>query len=295
MSYSTVCNAEESGRLKGTASASKSQSGAVKELFWSPESFAFANKADAIDQDVWNTEVGNGNLWYIGVVEEFDSNDTEATYYESPNGDLRLKTAEAKRVKQYRLVECACKHAALLSFDAQNGRLFFRTAKNYLKARMEKDGTVRGFKTNQFDVGILQDATTEAPAFTPIDVTYANPVDDDKDVFEDVLDFTFDQVDQIFNAEMSISNVVAGASLNFDVLLTKDCSSAALTGAALANFKATDANGAELTITSVTAGAPANSYAFVVDTTDTVCYIELDGVQTIDDINYVSELEKAST
>lgn len=96
MSYSTVCDAEEAGRLKGTARSGKSQSGAEQEIFWSPADFSFDDKNDAVSLAKWNEEVANGNLYYIGVIEEFDSNDTEPTYYESANGNLRLKTANAK-------------------------------------------------------------------------------------------------------------------------------------------------------------------------------------------------------
>ena len=296
MSYSTVCAAEEAGRLKGTGRSGKSQSGAAQELFWSPNDFSFSNKANAVSQTQWNTAVAAGNLYYIGVIEEFDSNDTEATFYESPNGNLRLKTAEASRVRQYRLVECSCTHAALLSFDGQNGRLFIRTSKGYLKARLESDGTVRGFKTSQFDVGLLTAATNEAPSFTPLDVTYETPIDDDKDVFEDKIDFEFSQVDQIFNAEFDVSSVASnGANLTFTLAATKGCSDAILSGLVRNNLKFTDANGTVLPTATVTETGSTGSNAVDVTTAETTIFVEVDGVQTVANINYASGQERVAT
>ena len=293
MSYSTVCNAQSSGTLIGTGRDSKAQVGAEQELFWSPSAFSFASKAAAVDLAQWNTEVANGNLYYLGVIEEFDSNDIEPTFYESPNGNLRLKTANAKRVRQYRLVECACTHAALRSFDGQTGRLFIRTRDGYLKARIESDGTVRGLSTSQFDVGLLTAATVDAPAFTPIDVTFATPSSDDNDVFEDRIDFEFSEVDQIFQAELAASAVTAGATLDFTLAVTKDCSNVPLSGVVVANLKAEDVNGNALTIASVTPNG--DNYDVSITTALTSAIVQIDGVQSIGGTLYTSEEITVST
>jgi hypothetical protein len=295
MSYSTVCAAEEAGKLKGTKRSGKSQAGAAQELFWSPEDFAFDNKVDAITKSVWDAAVLAGNLYYIGVVEEFDSNDTEPTYYESVNGNIRLKTAEAKRVRQYRLVECSCTHANLLSFDGQNGRLHIRTSKSYYVARIEDDGKVKGLKTSQFDVGLLTAATSDTPSFTPIDVTFETPVQDDLNVFEDKIDFAFSEVDQIENAELSLSGAVAtdGSNLTFDVKAEKGCSGVALTGAVKADFTVKDANGTEISTFTVT--ETAGTYSFDVTTAETTVFIEIATPKLIEATIYVSEEIKAST
>lgn len=289
MSYSTVCDAEEAGKLKGTGRSGKSQAGAEQELFWSPSDFSFASKSDATSKTAWDAAVLAGNLYYIGVIEEFDSNDTEPTYYESVNGNIRLKTAEAKRIRQYRLVECSCTHAALTSFDAQNGRLFMRTTKSYLKGRIDSDGSVMGLKTSQFDVGLLTAATSDTPSFTPIDVTFETPVQDDINVFEDKIDFAFSEVDQIENAELSIVGAVTsnGSNLTFDVKAEKGCSGVALTGATQANFTVKDANGS--TIGTVAVVETAGTYAFDVTTAETVVYVEISTPQLIGATIYVSE------
>lgn len=295
MSFSTVCDAEEAGRLKGTGRSGKSQAGAEQELFWSPNDFSFSDKNNAVSLSQWNSAVAAGNLYYIGVIEEFDANDTEATYYESPNGNLRIKTANAKRVRQYRLVECACTHAALLSFDAQNGRLFIRTSKGYLKARIEDDGTVRGLKTTQFDVGLKTAATSDTPSFTPIDVTYETPFDDDQDVFEDKIDFEFSQVDQVFNAEFKISSVASnGSNLTFTLTATKDCSNVPLSGLVLANMRFLDANGAAFGTVSMPETGSTGVYSVDITTAETVADVDIDGVQTVSSINYASEQVRAS-
>jgi hypothetical protein len=287
MGYSTVCNAEEAGKLKGTGRSGKAQAGAEQELFWSPNAFSFASASAAVDQLNWDAAVAAGNLYYIGVIEEFDASDSEATFYESANGNLRLKTAEAKRIRQYRLVECSCTHAALLSFDGNNGRLFMRTSRGYLKARM--DGvTVQGFKTNQFDVGLLTAATTDSPSFTPIDVTFATPIDDDKDVFEDKIDFEFSQVDQVFNAELSASGVSSnGTALTFTLRVEKDCSGVALTGITEVMLAVTDVNGNALVKTVTPNGS---NYDVSVTTALTGVEVSIDAIQLVGGILYASDV-----
>ena len=293
MSYSTACDAAAAGSLMGTGRTSKAQVGAEQELFWSPASFSFANKSAAVDVAEWNTAVAAGNLYYLGVIEEFDANDIEPTFYESPNGNLRLKTANAKRVRQYRLVECSCTHAALRSFDGQTGRLFIRTRDGYLKARIESDGSVRGLATSQFDVGLLTAATVDAPAFTPIDVTFANPSSDDDDIFEDRIDFEFSEVDQVFQAELAASAVTAGASLDFTLAVTKDCSGVALAGVAVGNLKAEDVNGNALVIASVTPNG--DVYDVSITTALTSAIVAFDGVQSVGGTLYTSKEITVST
>lgn len=286
MGYSTVCNAEEAGKLKGTGRSGKAQAGAEQELFWSPNDFSFASKTAALDIANWNTAVAAGDLYYIGVIEEFDASDSEATYYESANGNLRLKTAEAKRIRQYRLVECSCTHAALLSFNGQNGRLFMRTSRSYLKGRMN-GVTVEGFKTNQFDVGLLTAATTDSPSFTPIDVTFATPIDDDIDVFEDKIDFEFSQVDQVFNAEISASGVSSnGTTLSFTLKAEKDCSGVALAGVTEPTLIVKDVNGNTLVKTVTPAGA---NYTVDVTTALTAVAVSFDGIKSVGGVLYASD------
>lgn len=293
MSYSTACAAEESGRLKGTGRKGNSQAGAVTEIFWATSDQKFASKDAATDIDNWNSEVEAGKLHYIGKIAEMDSNDAEATFYESAIGNLRLKTAESKRIRQYRLVECACTHAALLSFDGQNGRLYLRTDRAFVKATIDRDGIVKGFKTSQFDVGMLVEATPETPAFTPIDVTFENAKNDDINVFEDTIDFTFDEVDQVFNAEF-IENTVAsnGTNLTFNLVGKKGCSDVPLIGAVTSDFKVTDSNGSQ--ITTFTVSETAGTYAFDVTTAETVVYVDINGVKRIAGTLYLSDEIKVS-
>ncbi len=286
MGYSTVCDAVASGKIKGTGRSGKGQAGAEQELFWTPSDFSFTSKSSAVSISDWNTAVAAGNAIYLGVIEEFDANDTEATFYESANGNLRLKTAEAKRVRQYRLVECSCTHASLLSLDGQNGRLLIRTSRGYLKARIEDDGTVVGFKTNQFDVGLLTAATTESPSFTPIDVTFATPIDDDKDVFEDSIDFEFSQVDQVFNASLSASSITQSGTLDFTLRINKDCSDVALSGVLESNLIVEDVNGNVLSKTLTPSG---DSYDISVTTALSSAIVYFDGVQNISSVLYTSE------
>lgn len=285
MSYSTV-NIANSGTLKGTGRKGKAQAGAVKEVFWASEDFSFASKGAAVDIASWNAAVAAGDLYYLGVIEEFDSNDTEPTFYESPNGDYRVKTAEAKRIRQFRFIESAGTHAALTSFDGKNGRLFFLTSREYLQGRVDGN-TVKGFKTSQFDVELLTAATNDAPAFTPVNVTFDDPVGDDQNVFEDKIDFTFSEVDQIFNVELIASSVSSGASLDFTLDLREEFSDVPVAAFASSNMKATAPDGTALTIATMTASG--DQYTVSVTTAETSITFQVDGVQLVGGVLYASE------
>ena len=291
MSYSTV-NIADSGNLKGTGRKGKAQAGAVKEVFWASEDFSFASKGAAVDIANWNTAVAAGDLYYLGVVEEFDANDTEPTFYESPNGDYRIKTADAKRIRQYRFIESSGTHASLTSFNGKNGRLFFLTSREYLQGRMS--GTaVQGFKTSQFDVELLTAATSDAPAFTPVNVTFDDPIGDDQNVFEDKIDFSFADVDQIYSVELRASGVTSGASLDFTLDVLEEFSDVPISGVSTSNLVAKSLDGTTLTIASATASG--DQYDVSVTTTDSAITLQLDGVQLIGGILYSSAVLNVSS
>ena len=288
MSFSTVNNGSGSSKLKGTGRSGRGQAGADQELFWSPESFEFASKSSAVTQADWDAAVAAGSLHYIGEVQEMDASDAEPNFYEAAIGNYRLKTAKAKRIRQYRLIESACTHGNLISFDGQNGRLFIKTTNDFLKARLDGDA-VKGFRTSQFDVGLATAATPETPSFTPIDVTFDDPISDDQSVFEDEIDFEFKDIDQVFEADLEAETVASnGTNLTFVLSIEKDGSQDPLAGVTEAMVSVKDANGGELTKT-VAQNADGVRYDVDVTTALTGVDVSLLGVQVISSVLWSSE------
>lgn len=288
MSYSTVNSGTGASKLKGTGRSGRGQSGAEQELFWTKADFAFASKASAIDIDDWNAAVAAGDIQYIGEVQEMDANDAEPTYYEAQVGNYRLKTAKAKRIRQYRLIESAVTHGNLISFDGQAGRLFIKTINDFVKGRIDA-GIVKGLKTSQFDVGLLTAATPETPSFTPIDVTFDDPIGDDQNVFEEKIDFEFRDVDQVFEADLEESSVsTTGSVLTFILAIEADGTEVPVAGVTEAMVSVKDANGGEL-VKTVAQNADGVRYDIDVTTALTGVDVSLDGVQVISGINWSSE------
>jgi len=293
MSYSTRNSGTGASKLKGTGRSGRAQVGADQELFWSTEAFEFATKEDAIDIAAWNAAVLAGSIHYIGQVQEMDANDAEPAYYEATIGSYRLKTAKAKRIRQYRLIESAITHSHLTSFDGRNGRLFIKTTEDYLKAVSVGDA-VKGARTSQFDVGLATAATPETPSFTPIDVTFDDPVSDDIAIFEDKLDFEFADVDQVFEADVEVSGVASnGTNLTFTVAFEKDGSGVPLAGVTEAMVSVKDANGGEITKT-VVQNADGVRYDIDATTALTGATVSLLNIVTISGILWTSEEVYAS-
>ena len=68
-----------------------------------------------------------------------------------------------------------------------------------------------------------------------------------------------------------------------------------MSGILVANMKFTDANGAELATVSMPETGSTGVYSVDITTAETVAYVEIDGVQTVSSLLYVSEQYKAST
>lgn len=293
--YTEACDPSSSSRAFTLARDGKGQAGIKKKLMWTKSSLVVPTKAEAKSQAYWNTQIAAGNAVYVGEIEELVSNNTAATFYESPNGNTRRKDVAAKRIFQFKLIECACTHANLMSMDGANGRLFFETDLGYIIGKNSGDGAI-GQLTSQFEIDIKSEAVSGTPVeYSIIDVTMASPKDDDANPFDAKIDWTFESLDEVNFADIALvtgSAVATATTYSFTMSVGNGCKELALAGVIDTMLKGTDANGNVLPVASVAAnGANAEHYDVVLTTTSllTSANIALDGIQTINSLLYASD------
>lgn len=288
--YTEACNPSSSGSFIPTlARDGKGQHGPLKELIWTKSDFLVPTTVDAQSQAFWNASIASGDAVYIGEIEEFVANNSAATFYESPNGNIRKEDVAEKRIEQYRLIECACTAAEISKMNGQNGRLWFRSSDGYIVGKCDTDGVQRkGQKTSQFEVGLATRPIVGTPvSYLPIDVTFASPRDDQQNPFDASIDWMFSDLDEVNRADLSATTVAtSGTNLTFSLAIGKGCKELALTGAVLANLKVVDVNDNVLVFTVTPNG---DNYDIDVTTALTSAKISLDGIQLIGGVLYASD------
>ena len=285
--YTEACSPSEDGNFFTLARDGKGQVGVLKKLLWTKSSLV-ATRDEAKSQAYWNTQIAAGNAVYVGEIEEFVANNTAATFYESPNGNIRKLDVAEKRIEQYRLIECACTAAQIQKMNGQNGRLFFETEDGYIVGKSTLDGQVQGQQTSQFEVGLATRPVTGTPvSYLPIDVTYASPKDDDANPFDAQIDWAFESLDEVNAMEFTITTAAAATATNFTFSLNigRGCKELALAGVALADLKFVDPSGNVLTGT-VTANG--DNYDIDLTTTSALASVKVssDGIRTINSTLY---------
>jgi hypothetical protein len=267
--------------------------GRVNEAFWASSDFKFTSIAAAKDQGNWDAAVASGNIIYLGEVEASDAS-AEREIFENKNLGIKYTTESATRVYNFISQNCACTHAELSKMSGRAGRLFVRTKLNYVIGRLTDAKEVIGQPIGELYVGYKQLVGSDNPGYTPMEVTYSDPQGDDQNPCEFKTDWAFSEADQVDRAEGVASAVsTSGTVLSFSLALTKGCTDIALTGSVTANYKVVDANGAN--IATFTATDTAGTVAFSVTTAETLVYVSLDGIQTINTLLYIMDNVKAST
>lgn len=294
MAYTEACDPSSSSRAFTLARDGKGQAGIKKKLMWTKSSLVVPTKDEAKSLTYWNTQVAAGNAVYVGEIEELVSNNSAATFYESPNGNTRVKDVDSKRIYQFKLVECACTHAQLMAMDGANGRLFFETSLGYIQGKDSGDGAI-GQLTSQFEIDILTEAISGTPvAYSVIDVTMASPKDDDANPFDGSIDWTFETLDEVNFAEIELvgAAVATATDYSFTISIGNGCKDLSLANVLAGMLKGEDPAGNVLPVASVGAnGVNAEHYDVVLTTTSSLASVKisLDGIQTINSLLYASD------
>lgn len=267
--------------------------GAPAYFFWTPLGVTIPTSEAAKDIDSFNALVEAANGVYLGK-HTVESTGAEREVYEDNFFGLKVTTTDATKILQLSSPMCACTSAELEKMNGRSGLIWEITTQGYLLGRVNDDGSVQGFPVANMYKAINSIASTDTPvANTVFEIPYSDPRGDQKYPFQVPVEWNFSEVDQPYSVEAKLSNFVdAGSSLTFDLALTKDCTTSPLTGAVTANFKVTDANGAE--ITTFTVSESSGVYSFDVTTGESVVYVETDGIVSISGSLYTMDEVKAS-
>ena len=267
--------------------------GAPEQFFWTPAGIAAPSLAAAKDIDTFNAWVAASEGVYLGK-NQVESTGTEREIFENNFFGLKVTTREATKTLQLTAPMCACTSAELEKMNGRSGLIWERTTLGYLLGRVNDDGTIQGFPVSNMYKAINSVATADEPVSNTIfELPYSDPRGDQKNPFQAAIEWDFSEVDQPFSVEYVLSNFVdAGTNLTFDLALTKDCTTTPLLGAVKANFKITDANGAEITTFTVT--ETSGVYSFDVTTDESVVYVETAGIVTIGGSLYTMDRDKIS-
>lgn len=260
--------------------------GAYERVFFAESSQKFTSIAGVKIQDNWDTDAVAGNLTYLGKC-KFEDNSEEAQFFTDPPLNINIETTSATKVVRSILQVNACVHAELKKMDGKSGRVFFQTTNGFVVGRYEDDGDIVGRECS-ISVGQRSVPTTDQPVeYTTIDITLTDNDGDELNPFEAKVDWLFGEVEQVYPITGVVSNTSSGGgTVDFDLTLTQAGSNAALTGAVLADFSATDEDGNALSIASVTETGATGVYAVSVTTAGTAAYIKFNGRRTIAGATY---------
>ncbi|QQO97046.1 structural protein [Cellulophaga phage Nekkels_1] len=250
--------------------------GAPAYFFYTPANVTISNPEAARDIDAFNTLIEAGNGISLGKF-TVESTGSEREVYEDTFFGIKVTTTDATKTLQLTAPMCSCVSAEFEKLNGRSGYIWEITTAGYLLGRMNDDGSVQGFPVSNMYKAINSIASTDTPVSnTILEIPYTDPRGDQKSPFQIPVDWNFEDCDLPFSVEAEAANFIdAGTSLTFDLSLFQDCTTTPLTGAVKADFKVTDANGAE--ITTFTVSESSGVYSFDVTTDESVVYVETNG------------------
>lgn len=267
--------------------------GAPEYFFVTPLGVQAPNRDAAVNIDTFNNWVLSNGGVYLGR-HEVESAGTDKTVFESAFHNLRAKTANATKVLRLSAPLCPCTSAELEKIDGRNWLVWELSSTGVLRGTVNTDWSIQGFSC-YIEKNLNTIGTTDSPVEnTVIEITYSNPRKDQTNPFAVPVNWTMDEIDQAFGLAATISNGASnGTNTTFDLTITKDCTSEALNGAVVANFKVQDANGAD--IATFTVNETAGVYSFDVTTAESTVYVETDGIVQIANVLYNMDLLTVAT
>jgi hypothetical protein len=267
--------------------------GAPEFFFWTPTNITMSSSTVAKDIDSFNALVLAGNGVYLGR-HKVESTGSEREVFEDTFFGIKATTTAATKTLSLSAPLCACTSAELEKMNGRSGYIWEISTYGYLMGRVRNDGTIQGFPVSNMYKAINTIATTDAPVSnTVFELPYSDPRGDQESPYQVPVDWDFSDVDQPFSVESSLSNFVdAGSNLTFDLALTKDCTTTALTGATASSFSVSDANGAD--IATFTVSEAAGVYSFDVTTGESIVYVETAGIIEISSSLYTMDEVKVS-
>lgn len=265
-----------------------------KRAFWVADDFLFASTTALKDQSTLDAAVVAGNAIYLGEG-KFEDQSTEKTFFEDADLEIKIEQTAKIQAVRFTLAVCACTASNLEKMEAKTGRVIMQTSTGYIIGRNVGDGTIQGRPVSSISVDNSIPVSETPVSYTYIDITFADAKGDLQNPYEAPVTWLFSAVEQVYDAEGTVSNVSSnGSTLIGTVAMTQGCSTAALTGWLTAQAKAVDVDGNVLTIASFV--ETSGSYALGITTALTLAYVSIDGIKQIDGgLYYISEQIRIST
>lgn len=239
--------------------------------------------AELQDKATFDALVATGDAIYIGKG-KFADTSTEAAFFE--DNDLEIKVEQTPRVLSVDVTSqmCPCTSAELEKLENKTGRIFIQTSTGQLQG-VDYNGQGAGLEVGSMSVNSTIPVQETPVEYTVISITFANYKYWRANPFRIDLDYGFDEIDQVESAEgVAAGATQSGGTLTDVITITKGCSTEKVNGLVIADFKATDKDGNDLVVASVS--ETDGVYTIGVTTALTTAYLATDGIKEKNNILY---------
>jgi hypothetical protein len=142
-------------------------------LWFTKEGYSKSTLANAGTKEIWDQAIIDGNVSFVHGVKEVENVSGEDAIYESPGQD-KIFLFSGRNSLKYSVYVTPDQHKALLTFNGNKGRCGWYDRNNNITGT-SPDGTLfQGFKLSYLRVGDLMPATDANPAWTTIELQYAD-------------------------------------------------------------------------------------------------------------------------
>ncbi len=274
-------SAAESGYIANSGVSTQDLKGYWDKLFWVNKSVA-KTVIELEDPDTLNAVVAAGEGFFVGTGSMTDTS-TESTFFEDAQLGIKVEQTPKILSVDFQLNMCACTSAEFEKLENKSGAFYLQTSTNQLIA-VDEDGLGKGLEYSSIVVNSTIPTSDTPVEYTVLSITFSNYKKFRANPFRINLDYSFDDIDKVFSAQGSASAVSDdGNDTTFTLSVKKDCTSESLSGLVLADLSATDANGANVAITSVTPSG--DNYTLVLPGTGTF-YVSSNAIINKSDILY---------
>lgn len=173
----------------------------------------FATVAAAKTLATWKADVDLKKIIPLFEIETLAIGDTADTFFE---GNSKYKTKNGKKIRTFECMIGVNSHAALASYNGKTMRVYEFTDAQEIKGVSPDGVKVRG-QLVTIEVGKRIDAMPDKPAYTPVNLTYSDYKDFEKNAVIIKPTWSHIEVNGIFDAKIVVQSSSA-TSVKFKVL-----------------------------------------------------------------------------
>lgn len=246
--------------------ANTGATGPLQAVVATDEDFSFASTTAAKIKSNWDDAVFAGDLLYVGEG-EFENSGEDEERFTNANLKIDILINKGTKTLTFTQVRCACTHKELLKLNGKTKRFFFFTSLDFIRGRIEDDGTVKGL-LGQVQFGKRDFATQDTPYDpTVMTITFDDFESDERNPWTATADFEASEIDKIDALDATFANISSdGSTLSADVTIQEDCDDSPFTGLTASDIQVLDENGNALTVASFTEVGSTGVYSLNVTT-----------------------------